>query len=97
MNSAQIRPRGILPNVQLASKKRMEKLEQARNCGETLLSQSPKARAEECADPGVELKKNIVKQAQSISLREFEEGKKLTIIPGEPSAFSDRRLRQELN
>ena len=90
MDSAQIRPRGILPNVHSASKKRMERLEVARKCGDILLSQSHKARADECPDPGVELKKSSVQKAQSISLFEFEEGKKLTLIPGEFFALSDQ-------
>ncbi len=94
MNSAPNRPRGILPNVHLANKKRMERLEEARKCGEILLSQLPNARADACPDPG-DLKKSTVKKSQGMPLCEFEEGKMLIIIPGESSASSDQGFRDE--
>ncbi len=87
MNSSQIRLRGILPNIHNAAKKRMDRREEARKCGEIFLAETQKAAIVACPDIA---KISNIKEAQRMSLSEFEAGLKLTIIPGENAAFSEK-------
>ena len=83
MNSAQIRLQGILPNVHSAAKKRLDRRGETRSCGDILL-QYPGVM--EFPDTSLQSKMNSVKEALHMSLSDFEDGMKLTIIPGEPAA-----------